>query len=132
MTNRHRRRHPPLERIERALRRLPGGVRSDRRRVEITFIDDRAIAELAGAWRGSPHPTDVLAFPYETGEVAGEILISLDTAARQARARGVPLADELVLLCVHGLLHLGGIDDEHERGWRTMRIAEFETLMGIL
>ncbi len=132
MTNRHRRRRPPLKRIERALRRLPGGADDLLRRVEITFIDDAAIADLAGAWRGSPHPTDVLAFPYEAGEVMGEILISLDTAARQARARGVPLADELILLCVHGLLHLGGIDDEHERGWRAMRVAEFETLMGIL
>ena len=100
--------------------------------VGIVLVDDRTIAKLAGRFRGSPRPTDVLAFGYGGGDPAGEVAISVDTARRQARERGAPLAHELVLLCVHGLLHLGGQGDETPRDWRVMKRAEFETMMAIL
>lgn len=74
----------------------------------------------------------MLAFGYGDDALFGEIAISLDTAARQARERGVPLAHELVLLAVHGLLHLEGQGDETFRGWCGMRRAEFETMMKVL
>ena len=101
-------------------------------RVDIVFVDDPTIAGLAGRYRGSPRPTDVLAFCYDEPDLAGEIAISLDTARRQARERGVPLAHELILLCVHGLLHIGGFDDETVPEWCAMKRAEFETVMRIL
>jgi len=91
------------------------------------------MARLAGRYRGSPRPTDVLAFQYERDPwLLGEIAISLDTARRQAQERRVPLADELILLCVHGLLHIQGHGDESIGEWRRMRVMEFETLMRIL
>lgn len=75
-----------------------------------------------------------MAFDYglEPDGLAGEILISLDRAKRQAKKRGVSLESELVLLVVHGLLHLGGQDDETYRGLCRMRKGEFEALMRIL
>ncbi len=109
--------------------------------VDIVLVDDRTIARLAGRFRGSPRATDVLAFGYVDGApagtpakgfVAGEVAISVDTARRQARERGAPLVHELVLLCVHGLLHLGGQDDESPAEWCAMKRAEFETMMAIL
>ncbi len=122
---------PRLGKTLDALSRLGSGrgaVRAD-----ITLIDDVTIAELAGKFRGSPHPTDVLAFVYDDDpSLSGEVVISLDTAKRQAEERGVSMADELTLLCVHGLLHVRGVGDEGEAEWRRMRTAEFETLMRIL
>ena len=103
---------------------------------------------MAGLYRGSAHPTDVLAFSYgeeRCGRFASkcgalgaglgpdaEVYISVDTARRQAEERGVPLVHELVLLCVHGLLHIGGMDDEKLPAWLKMKRAEFETVMRIL
>lgn len=114
-----------------ALERIAGDRSS--RLAQIILTDDRTIADLAGRFRRSPHPTDVLAFTYDDDpKLAGEIVISLDTARRQARERGVDLADELKLLCIHGLWHIAGIGDETEADWREMRAREFETLVKVL
>jgi probable rRNA maturation factor len=120
--------------VERSLDRLFAPLTPRRLRVDVVFIDDGMIAELAGRFRGSHRPTDVLTFGYgpEPDGLAGEILISLDTAQRQAKERKVPLERELLLLVVHGLLHLGGQDDETYRGFCQMRKGEFEALMRIL
>lgn len=90
----------------------------------LRFVDEGEIAELAGTWLGSPHPTDVLAFPLDTppgrpgdrsGGAApplliGDVVVCPSVAARQAGEAGRPLADELALLVVHGVLHLLGHD----------------------
>ncbi len=110
---------------------LPGRI--SKRRAGIILTDDRTIARLAGEFLGSPYPTDVLAFPYEDDpELIGEIAISLDTARRQAAERGVPLEQELLLLVVHGLLHISGQSDKSKQDWCEMRVKEFEMLVKIL
>lgn len=73
--------------------------------VEATFISDGAIGKVHGEFMGDPAPTDVITFGH------GEILISAETAAREARARGEPLERELGRYLVHGLLHLNGFED---------------------
>ena len=74
-------------------------------------------------------PTDVLSFPLEdAGESLGDVVISLDTAARQAQARDWSLADETALLLVHGVLHLLGYEDDTEAGAKAMRMLERELL----
>ena len=96
---------------ERALTAVgrPGGA------VEVTVVDDRDIRRLNRAWRGVARPTDVLALPLESvgaaGGLVGQIVLSAETAARQARRLGVPVATELDLLVTHGVLHLVGWDD---------------------
>ena len=68
---------PRLRRVTSALERL-SGPRSPRR-AQIILTDDRTIADLAGRFRGSPYPTDGLAFTYEDDpELVGEVVISLD------------------------------------------------------
>lgn len=118
--------------------RAGGGARATRFWLDITFIDDGHIAALAGRFRSSPYPTDVLAFDYSScppiggfagDDVGGEIFVSLDAAGRQARERGVPLEHELLLLCIHGLLHLAGHGDESPAAWRRMKRAEFEAIV---
>jgi len=82
--------------------------------VEIALVDDDEIRRLNRAWRGVSRRTDVLAFPLETpdiGGLVGEVVVSAETAARQARRLGVPVAAELELLVTHGVLHLVGYDD---------------------
>ena len=112
---------------DRALAALgrPGGE------VEVVLVDDAEIRRLNGAWRGVPRRTDVLAFPLETpgpGALVGQVVISIDTAARQAQRVGVPLAAELELLVTHGVLHLVGYDDRDPVEARLMHEREREVL----
>jgi len=86
----------------------------------ISLVDDGAIRRLNRDYRGQDRATDVLAFAMREGRrapgdaaVLGDVVISLDTAARQARQRGVATADEVRVLLIHGILHLLGYD--HER-----------------
>lgn len=78
-------------------------------------VDDAEMRRLNAAFRGVRRRTDVLAFPLETPEAAGrlvgEVVISAETAARQARHLRVDVATELDLLVTHGVLHLVGYDD---------------------
>ena len=89
----------------------------------LVLVDDEAIRELNRSWRGKDRSTDVLSFPQgdadelETaggGQAAllGDVVISVDTAARQAAAGGWTDEEELNRLLLHGLLHLLGHDHE--------------------
>src|SRR6058998_240607 len=82
--------------------------------VEVLVVGDDEIRRLNAAWRGVRRRTDVLAFPLEVpgpSPLMGQIVISADTARRQARRLRVPLPLELDLLVTHGVLHLAGYDD---------------------
>lgn len=100
--------------------------------VEVLVVDDAEIRRLNARWRGVRRPTDVLAFPLEiaaaAGGLVGQIVISADTARRQARAVGVPAALELDLLVTHGVLHLAGYDDRDPVEARLMHQREREIL----
>ena len=87
--------------------------------LSVLITDDPGIAELNSAWRGRQGPTNVLAFAMQEGEplgqetILGDVVISLDTAAREAAAQGISLHQRVAELLVHGLVHLLGLD--HER-----------------
>ena len=110
-------------RAERMLRKL-GHARSE---LSILLTDDAGIHALNRDYRKKDKPTDVLAFAQEEGLVMGagagprllgDVIISLPTAARQARERKRKLLDEVTFLLGHGLLHLVGWDhqtDDEER-----------------
>ena len=78
-------------------------------------MTDQTIHELNRQYRNKDKPTDVLSFPL-ADEVCptllGDVVISIDTARRQARQRKRAFADELRALLVHGILHLLGYDHE--------------------
>lgn len=94
------------------------------------LTDDKGIAELNKQYRGVDGPTDVLSFSQTEGEVEdpgggapmalGDIVISVETALRQARERGAGLDDEMDVLLAHGLLHLLGWDHADPEGERRM------------
>ncbi len=82
--------------------------------VGIMLVGDRAMRRFNQRFRAKDVPTDVLAFPlsdgHRSGEPFGDIVISHETARRQAREYGATLADEMTRLAVHGALHLCGYD----------------------
>jgi probable rRNA maturation factor len=104
--------------------------------VSVLLVDDAAMAELNQAYRGVVGPTDVLAFPMTEGpfgrldgDLLGDVVISVETAARQAGARG--LRAELALLMVHGILHLLGYDHGTPAERRAMRRKEAALLAAL-
>ena len=118
---------PTLQtRLEREVARMvTAAARTDRRaayEVVLRLCGDPAIHELNKAWRGKDAPTDVLAFAQreavsaDTG-LLGDIVISVDTAKRQAK-RG--LHAELLHLASHGLCHLLGYDHRDDAEEKTM------------
>ena len=113
--NRQRRAPISVRRLARAVDRALAAVGRPAGSVEVTIVDDAEIRRLNAHYRGIGRRTDVLAFPLETpdapGQLVGQIVISAETARRQARRLGVPLALELDLLVTHGTLHLVGYDD---------------------
>jgi probable rRNA maturation factor len=86
--------------------------------VSVLLTDDDAIRELNRQYRRKNKPTDVLSFPAAeiADGIAGDLVISLETAWRQAEERGHALDMEIRVLLLHGLLHLAGYDHETDEG----------------
>ena len=96
--------------------------------LSILVVGDRRIRAINREWRGKDEATDVLSFPLSDppgiGTLLGDVVISLETAARRARDEGRPVARELDRYLAHGLLHLLGHD--HERPGEARRMAALE------
>ena len=93
------------------------------RELSLTLVSDRRMRALNRRWRGKDAPTDVLSFP-QHGASIGDVVISLDTARKQAREGGWPLSAELRRLLAHGLLHCLGHDHHTRAAARRMAAAE--------
>lgn len=109
--------------------------------VGVTLVDDARIHELNRDYRGKDRPTDVLSFALNDGEenlagnpaalLLGDIILSLETAVRQAEEYGHSIEREAAYLTVHGMLHLLGYDHETDDEKAEMR-AEEEHVMQLL
>src|ERR1043166_5658805 len=98
-------------------------IGSTGRNVTIVFVSDAAIKKLNRQFRGKNQSTDVLSLavkaePVETDHEPslGEVVISLQRAAEQARENQVTFQSEVKQLILHGLLHLSGYDHESDDG----------------
>ena len=81
-------------------------------------MTDQTIHELNSQYRNKDKPTDVLSFPLADDVypwLLGDVVISIDTAQRQARRRRHSLREEVLTLLIHGILHLLGYDHEISR-----------------
>ena len=103
----------------RALKAAPSGGAG----VTVAFVSDRAMRELNRRWRGKAGTTDVLSFPagqdeFEKAEGAslGDVVVSVEQAARQAAEHGLSFENEVEQLILHGVLHLCGHDHERDGG----------------
>ncbi len=106
--------------------------------VSLSWVTDADIHDLNREWRGVDRPTDVLSFAFDEDDdltmpvdVLGEIVVSLDAAARQAAmvreqlaAPEYDLQTETTFLCIHGLLHLLGYDHQEPAEAEVMEALE--------
>lgn len=119
--------------------------------VSVVFVDDAYIHRLNREYRGVDRPTDVLSFAMQEmvdeepavnedfqaefdeneGPLLGDIIISLETAVRQAKEYNHSLEREVAFLAVHGFLHLLGYDHMEEAETRVMRLREEAILAGL-
>ncbi|MCG6911865.1 MAG: rRNA maturation RNase YbeY [Deltaproteobacteria bacterium] len=117
--------HPiKLDKIERKAQAILDALGCPEKELSILLVDDPQIADLNVTYLNREGPTNVIAFPMQEGEFAGitpdllgDVVISLDTAAREGLTAGVDMESRAVELLVHGVLHLMGYDhenDEHE------------------
>lgn len=106
-------------------------------KLNVALVDDEHIATLNERHLGHSGPTDVLTFDLvdddadKAAGIEGEVVISVETAAREALARGHTLDAELALYAVHGTLHLLGYDDHNEKNAACMHAMEDDILTEI-
>jgi len=107
--------------------------------VSIVIVDDEEIQKLNRDYRGKDTPTDVLSFPLQEGDfvvsegdnLLGDIVISLETALRQAEDYGHSLEREVGFLTAHGMLHLLGYSHETIEAEKVMN-EKAEAVLNIL
>jgi probable rRNA maturation factor len=133
MTVRLHGRRGPLDRrrLRKQAVRLLRELGRPKAELSIALVDDAAIAELNQRYRGKSGATDVLSFSLlegahaeRRGDLLGDVVVSLDTAAVQARRGRRSLDDEVLRLLIHGTLHLLGHDHERDDEARRMRAEE--------
>jgi probable rRNA maturation factor len=101
--------------------------------ISIVILDDKEITHLNESYRGICKPTNVLAFPMQEGEFSditpgllGDVVISLETAEKEAITANISLEERISQLLIHGILHLLGFD--HEEGDREACDMETKSL----
>lgn len=109
-------------RIQQTARAVLNALDCPEGELSILLVDDPAIAELNHQYLHRSGPTNVIAFPMLTGEYAdispdllGDVVISLDTAAKEAANADISLEQRFRELLVHGILHLFGYDHETDQ-----------------
>jgi probable rRNA maturation factor len=128
---------------------LPAQLKAPAYTVGLTLCDDAEISALNHDWRGQQGPTDVLAFAAQDDPIPlppapaegvhgltdtlpplelGDIVISTETARRQAQSEGHSLSRELLFLASHGLLHLLGWDHPDDPSLAAMLSRQEELL----
>lgn len=99
-----------------------GSVLGDMDEITVVFVSDRRIAALHGQFLGDASSTDVITFQH------GELVVSVETARREAEERGEKVFREIARYVVHGLLHLAGWSDAHVRQASAMHAVQEKIL----
>lgn len=97
------------------LRPRKSSVLKELAQIHVILVSDKRIAQLHRQFMNELGPTDVITFQH------GEVVISVETAKRQARQYGTTVEHELRLYVVHGLLHLSGFEDKTAAGATEMK-----------
>ena len=97
--------------------------------INYIFVDDETMLDINRRFIGHDYYTDHIGFDYSEGDaLSGDIYISLDTVASNARLFGTTFADELRRIIIHGLLHLCGFRDKTDEERSQMQQAEDKAL----
>ncbi len=81
--------------------------------VNIVFVDEKRISEYNATYRGVEGPTDVLSFENDLPDFLGEVYVCPTYVQKNASYFGVPFEEELIRVCIHGILHLLGYNHEN-------------------
>jgi probable rRNA maturation factor len=103
--------------------------------VNVLVTSSQELRQLNRRFRGKNQPTDVLSFPAISGvrdAFTGDVAISADIAAKNARLLGHSTAEEIKILTLHGLLHLAGYDHERDQGEMSRKEKRLRKLLGLL
>ena len=102
-------------------------------RLSLVLVDDARIRELNQRFRNVDQPTDVIAFEAEDedGQRAGEVVVSVETARRQAAEAGSDMETEMAWLVAHGVLHVAGMDDSTDAGLEQMLALQRRALAAL-
>jgi probable rRNA maturation factor len=145
IVNRQNQVHINLAAARGFVRRLRGTLNLGHGEFNVCFVDDPEIERLNAAYRGRRRPTDVLSFAWkgarrrhgsrpqdaEFAHFLGDVVISAETARRNARLEGRSTRDEIRWLILHGLLHLLGYDHETDNGQMTSLELSLREQLGV-
>jgi probable rRNA maturation factor len=131
------RRHPVRRRsLRRAAEKILSGLGYCDSELSVVIVGDRAIRSLNRDYLGRDKPTNVISFAMQEGDFSGlnpqmlgDVLISADTAAREAEEGGETFEERLYFLLLHGILHLAGYDHERSGAAESRRMAMKERKM---
>ncbi len=122
-----------LRRTRKSLKRLLKELNCDDRTIALLLVDDNEIQKLNNAYLNRNKPTNVLSFAMTEGEfgninpqILGDIVISVQTAYRDALIGRIDLMDEIEFLMIHGLLHLLGHDHENTSAENAEEMIRYE------
>jgi probable rRNA maturation factor len=128
-----------VRRLRRSLKKLLKELNCDDRAIGLVLADDKEIQKLNNAYLGRNKPTNVLSFAMTEGEfgdvnpqILGDIVISVETAVRDALISHIDPMDELEFLIIHGILHLLGYDHEDTSVEKTMEMERRELALFFL
>jgi probable rRNA maturation factor len=117
---------PLLRRLKSALPVLPRPLPETLAELHFVLVDRETMARVHGNFLGDPTETDVITFPY------GEILVCPAVAKDRAADYGLEVEQEVLLYCLHGMLHLAGYDDTAPKLAREMAAAQERLLERVL
>ncbi|MBM4315101.1 MAG: rRNA maturation RNase YbeY [Deltaproteobacteria bacterium] len=120
-------------RIRRSLKRLMNELGCEDRELSLVLVDDEQIREINRTYLNRDRSTNVISFSMGEGEfgtinprLLGDIVLSAETAARDAAAAGIDQMDEVEFLLIHGLLHLIGYEHENTTPGESRRMKTRE------
>lgn len=124
------------EEIEKKAKTILNALECPDGELSVLIVDDLEIARLNKTYLGRSGPTNVIAFPMRDGpfgqispNLLGDVVISLDTAAREAQDASISVESRFDQLLIHGILHLFGFDHEKtSEQAKAMRIQEEQLL----
>jgi len=110
--------------FQEAIRHALHAGRVHRAAISCAVVSDEEIHAMNREYLNHDFPTDIITFPLEETPLEAELVISADTARRQAKEYRVSVREECVRLAIHGILHLTGYDDTDEASQLAMKTRE--------
>jgi probable rRNA maturation factor len=115
--------------LRRDVRKILELLGTGQQELSLMIVDDEGIRTINRDYLRRDRPTNVIAFSLTEGDfgdvnpaVLGDVVVSVETAAREARAARIPVEDAILYLILHGILHLAGYDHEGPKGIARARI----------